>query len=219
VTRRFRTRFRGRHRRAPSGIPVGPEDADTLWFDLADGSTVLLRPIHPGDKEALAEGFQRLSEQTRYQRFLAPMARLTPRQVKYLTEIDQVNHFAWVAGRRDASGTDHGLGVARYVRVPGGAAAAEFAVVVADDAQGLGLGTLLVESLMVVAADRGLASLEGLCFAENHIMLHVLGRLGARITTDSPGVLMTTTPLPAPISLKWRVRRALRSVARRAAAR
>jgi acetyltransferase len=195
---------------------VDRNDRDMVWFDARDGTPVALRPIHPEDKQALAEGFARLSEQTRYQRFLAPMARLTERQVQYLTEVDHVNHFAWVAGRRDTDGVDHGLGVARYVRSGPDSETAEFAVVVADDAQGLGIGTLLVEALVVVAADHGLRSLEGLCFADNHVMLHMLERLGARISTDSPGVLKTATPLPAPITLGWRARRALRSVARRA---
>lgn len=217
MSRRRRVRYRGGFRRAPAGVPVGPEDRCTAWFDLADGSTVLLRPIEPGDKTALAEGFARLSERTRYQRFMAPMSRLTARQAKYLTEIDQVNHFAWVAGRRDAAGTDHGLGVTRYVRLPDAPQRAEFAVVVADDAQGIGLGRLLVEALAVVAADRGLTALEGLCFAENHAILHLLGRLGTKVSVDSPGVLKTTTPLPARISLGWRARRKLRRVARMAA--
>lgn len=213
---RGRVRFRGRHRRTPAGIPVGPADRDMLWFEVRDGSPIALRPIHPEDRAALAEGFARLSDQTRYQRFLAPMARLSEHQVRYLTEVDHVNHFAWVAGRRDRDGADHGLGVARYVRGSAAADTAEFAVVVADDAQGIGIGTVLLEALTVVAVDQGLTALEGLCFADNHVMLHMLERLGAEIATDSPGVLKTTTPLPAPISMGWRARRALRSVARRA---
>lgn len=218
MTRGAVARLRSGPGRRPAGIPAGSDDHDVVWLRLRDGALVLVRPIRPEDRAALVEGFSHLSEASRYQRFLAPMARLSTRQARYLTEIDQVGHVAWVAGARVADGSDRGLGVARFVRKPDVPSTAEFAVVVAEDAHGRGIGTLLLEVIAVIAAFRGVRDLEGLCFAENHTILHMLGKLGASFTADGPGVVKAVIPLPAPVTLGRRARRALRRAARRAGA-
>ncbi len=205
--------------RRPVGVPAGPDDRGVLWFRLRDGGTVLIRPIRPADRAALSEGFAHLSKTSRYQRFLAPMARLSARQLQYLTEIDQVGHVAWVAGSRNPDGSDRGLGVTRFVRHPDDPATAEFAVVVADDAHGRGIGTLLLEVVAVIAHRGGGRRLEGLCFAENHTIQHMLGKLGAAFKAEGQGVVKATVPLPAPVTLGLLARRAIRRAARRAGAR
>jgi acetyltransferase len=142
------------------------------------------------------------------------MARLSARQLTYLTEIDQVGHVAWVAGIRQPDGGDHGVGVARFVRDPADPSSAEFAVVVADDAQGRGIGTLLLEVIAVIAASRKVRLLTGLCFAENRTIQHMLSKLGASFSMDGPGVVTAAVPLPAPVSLGRAARRAVRRAAR-----
>jgi hypothetical protein len=62
---------------------------------VTTGKTLLIRPISNEDKQLLREGFERLSERSRYQRLLSP-------QERSLVAID-----------RD---TNQGVGVARYVR-------------------------------------------------------------------------------------------------------
>jgi hypothetical protein len=44
---------------------------------LRDGSRVAIRPIEPDDREMLAEGFGRLSPESRYRRFFTPMPALS----------------------------------------------------------------------------------------------------------------------------------------------
>ena len=41
---------------------------------LRDGAAVVIRPIEPEDREAIVEGFERLSPESRYRRFFGPMA-------------------------------------------------------------------------------------------------------------------------------------------------
>src|SRR6266480_2626266 len=79
---------------------------------LTDGTRMLVRPITPDDKGLLVEGFSHLSPETRFRRFLGYMDKLRPPLLRYLTEIDYVDHFAWVGLDAD---TGHGIGVARYV--------------------------------------------------------------------------------------------------------
>ncbi|NQV06561.1 GNAT family N-acetyltransferase [bacterium] len=192
----------------PPDSPLPRDERDVVWLSL-DGFPVGLRPIHPDDKSALIEGFGRLSEQTRYQRFLAPMNSLSSRQIRYLTEIDHVNHFAWVAGTRSEDGAIKGMGVARFVRLAADPDVADFAVVVADDSQDRGVGTLLVHALTAVAHDHGIVRLTALALGENRRMVSILERIGGSFTPESPGVLASQVPLPAPIDLDDETRDAL----------
>lgn len=207
-------RFLGR---LPPAERRRPRDDEVVWFTLGGGEQVGVRPIHAEDRPALLEGFAELSGESRYQRFLGAMDHLTERQAAYLTDVDQVDHFAWVGGKVDEDGTEHGLGLARYVRVRGEPDAAEVAVVVADDFHGRGLGTLLVSALVPVAADHGVRRLIGYLFATNEPMLHVFTALGATVAADSPGVLKATVQLDAArVTLETRACRTLGAVARQA---
>jgi RimJ/RimL family protein N-acetyltransferase len=167
-----------------------------VWFADHEGLVVGLRPIHPDDKPALLEGFERLSDESRYQRFLSPVDRLTSGEVRYLTEIDHVNHFAWAAGIRRGDGEEIGVGVGRYVRDGDDPSSAEMSVVVADDYQGRGIGTLLTHALLAVAWDRDIEFVTGCLFEDNAPMLRILERLGATVSRDAPAILRGRLRLP-----------------------
>lgn len=153
---------------------------------LRDGSQALVRPILPSDKDALAAGLDRLSNESRYRRFLRPVARLSDRELRYLTEIDYTNHFAWVAA--DPFDQNRGYGVARYVRDPKDPEVAEAAVAIVDDWQGRGLGTILVQVLVATARENGIRVFRGWVLGENREMLGPLERIGATRVADH-GVL------------------------------
>ena len=73
---------------------------------LRDGSRVRIRQGHRADRELLLRGFERLSSESRYRRFLVPVAALTDEMVRYLTEIDHHDHEAMIAStRRRARGS------------------------------------------------------------------------------------------------------------------
>jgi RimJ/RimL family protein N-acetyltransferase len=140
---------------------------------LRDGSSVQIRPIEPEDRESLRAGFDRLSERTRYLRFQAPLPNLSEQQLAYLTDVDHHNHEALVALDPEH---DEGVGVARFVRV--GDDVAECAIVVADDWQGRGLGTVLLDRLAERAREEDIARFTALVLAENADALRLLERLG-----------------------------------------
>lgn len=150
---------------------------------LADGTPVRLRPVLPGDKQQLLEGFRRLSPESRYRRFMAAMEELSPQQLAYLTEIDYVNHYAVIADAPDEPGAP-GLGVARYIRDPADPSVAEAAVVVIDDFQGRGLGSLLLHTLGAVALENRITRFRAYFLADNVIVRTLLERLGARFFVD-----------------------------------
>ena len=164
-------------------------DEPIVWFEMPGGLHVGLRPIHPDDRDALVEGFRALSEDSRYHRFLTPMSRLSDSQARYLTELDQVNHFAWGIGIRDPGGEIQGIGVARYVRDTSEEGTAEVAVAITDSYQGLGLGSLLVRALAVVATTHGIERLIGFMLGDNRPMVRIFQGIGAGFVNVGPGLV------------------------------
>jgi RimJ/RimL family protein N-acetyltransferase len=171
-----------------------PQD-DARELALRDGTRILVRPILPEDKQALREGFDRLSGRSRYRRFLTPLEHLSDRQLRDLTEVDYVDHMAWVAV--DPSRPERpGIGVARYVRLPEEPTAAEAAVTVLDEYQGRGIGTILLGLLAGSARAHGIRCFRGYVLAENAPMMEVLQGLGARVAQDGT-LLRIEVPIPA----------------------
>ena len=146
---------------------------------LEDGTLVHLRLIGPEDKALIAEGFARLSPESRYRRFFAAKRQLTPAELRYFTEFDGTNHLAIGAVHVRADGSEEGLGVARFVRLPDEPNVAEAAVVVVDDYQNRGLGHLLLLRLVAAARERGVMRFRATTLADNPAARALMEDLGA----------------------------------------
>jgi len=160
---------------------------------LRDGTKVLLRLIVPEDRALLDKGFQRWSPTSRYARFLAPKTTLTADELTYLTVVDQENHFAMGAIREDGDGKVEpvGLGIARFIRLPGLHATAEAAIAVADEAQGRGLGKLLFLRLCAAAAERGLERFQCEVLGSNTGMAALIETISPERTIEVGGGVMS----------------------------
>lgn len=162
---------------------------------LSDGTPVLIRPVLPEDKARLLDGFERLSEQTRYRRFMSHIHKLSEQQIVYFTEIDYRDHFAWAAFLDEP--TYPAIGVARYVRTPEDPEAAELAVVVVDDHQRRGVGRLLLEQLTQSAIDNEIKYFRGQLLADNRPAIDGLRKIGAR-TSFQAGTMQFEIELTTP---------------------
>jgi GNAT superfamily N-acetyltransferase len=111
---------------------------------LRDGSVVTVRPVRPDDRDLFRSGFERMSGESRYRRFMSHKKALSERELDFFTRLDHDLHEA--IGALDAS-TGEGAGVARMHRRPDDPSIAEAAVTVVDDWQGKGLGGVLLERL------------------------------------------------------------------------
>jgi hypothetical protein len=161
---------------------------------LADGTTVAIRPLGPGDGNMLAAGFDRLSDLSRYRRFLSPVPRLTSSMLTFLTSVDGINHRAWGAMIDEPAGPV-GAGVVRWVRSSKDPAVADMAVTVIDDYQGRSLGALLQDIAVIDAFAFGIERFEGVVLGENIASRRMLARGGARLRPEGGGVLAFTLEL------------------------
>jgi GNAT superfamily N-acetyltransferase len=168
--------------------------AHGVVFALDDGSRLRIRQVQQTDSGLLLRGFERLSPESRYRRFLAPMPELTGRMVRYLTNVDHRDHEAVVA--LDAE-TGEGIAVGRYVRSPERPHVAEVALTVTDDWQGRGVGTLLLRVLCARAREDGITSFTAVMLAQNKQMMDLLEELGpVRVLDREAGAVEVEVPVP-----------------------
>jgi GNAT superfamily N-acetyltransferase len=167
---------------------------------LTDGQRVQLRLIRPSDKEMLREGFELLSADSRYARFMSPKSRLTETELEYLTDVDGVNHFAMGAVRRRFVSTDQGIGSARFVRLVDQPDTAEPAVTVLDEFQGKGLGSILLQRLIEAAWERDVRWFVSELLAENKASKRMMESLSPEVKFrhSGDGALVATLPVPEP---------------------
>ena len=157
---------------------------------LRGGGEYTIRPIHPDDAEMLKKLVRELSPQSRYFRFVSAIAELPPAMLARFTLIDYDREMALVAVVKERVANEDGemaeteriVGVSRYITNPD-RTSCEFALVVADDFNGKGLGSRLMESIMDVAREKGLAEIEGLVLANNTSMLKLMRGLGYTVKT------------------------------------
>ena len=57
---------------------------------------LLIRPIAPSDKPLLVAGLRALSPESAMKRFLSPKVSFSAAELRYLTEVDQRDHIAYV---------------------------------------------------------------------------------------------------------------------------
>ncbi len=158
-----------------------PSHLVSRWA-ASDGATLEIRPIR-GDDEPLEQAFvDRLSRDTSYRRLLSGRTP-QPDEIARWTHVDYDREMALVAvDARDES--PRMCGVTRYVRE--GDDAAAFAIVLADDWQGRGLGTALLRALVDAARAAGIRTLRDITLSTNLAMIGLARRLGFTIA-HAPG--------------------------------
>src|SRR3954463_12036636 len=170
-------------------LSVEEQAAGAVDVILRDGGTLRLRPPAgagaalgwgpPGaaDADAVPRFLEELSERSAYLRFHG-IRRLDRAVVESLLEPDWVETGSlagWLGDRI--------VGLANYVRLRD-PVAAEAAFVVADDEQGRGIGTRLLEQLATRAAETGITRFVAQMMAENQAMLSVFAGAGFDVVRE-----------------------------------
>lgn len=153
---------------------------------LKDGTVVHLRPIRPDDAPGLVALFDRLSQQTAYQRFFSVLKRLPPAYARVFANVDYRQRLAIVAERETPAGSEL-ICVGRYEPADATELApgivptvvptiVEVAFVVQDGWQGRGLGSILLDEVLRAGLARGVQRFRAFVLADNYRMLGLLAR-------------------------------------------
>jgi acetyl coenzyme A synthetase (ADP forming)-like protein len=154
-------------------LPPAYPSAWILDVALRDGGIVRIRPIRPDDGEKLQNMVRKMSSQSAYHRFFRVKRELDPDELYYFTHLDYETRMAFVAVHEDEI-----LGVGRFDREAADSHSAEVAFAVADEHQGRGLGTQLLQQLTAYSRELGVTQFRAFVLADNHAMLRVFRNAG-----------------------------------------
>jgi acetyltransferase len=152
-----------------------PSKYVTPWR-LDDGTEVILRPIRPEDEPIELEFIRNLSAETSRYRFFHVIKDLPHDALVRFCNIDYEREMAFVAETRQGERRLE-IGVARLI-LEANRKKGEFAVVVADKYQGMGLGTKLTDMLIDVAREKDIDIMYGRIMSENVKMIRLSEKLG-----------------------------------------
>lgn len=170
----------------PPALPPRGCGPASIRTRLTDGRPVCLRMVEPADEARLRQGIARLSPRSRYLRFFSGAAAPPDRVIERLVDVDGVLHVAWGALDTTLPG-EPAIGVVHAIRPDAGDQTAEFAIAVIDDYHGLGVGRLLVATLLLdLCGDAGAPEvLDAVVLTENRAAIDFMLRLGAdRVAFD-----------------------------------
>ena len=151
-------------------------------ISLSDGRSATLRPIRPEDGPLKAEMLGSLSQETQYFRFFEYIPQVTQAMLRRFTQIDYDREIAIVAelegdGHRVMAG--EGRLMIDVLNNTG-----EFAILIADPWQSLGLGKQLTDYMIEIARARGLDHIHANVLKINTRMIQVLKQRGFHIRTE-----------------------------------
>jgi acyl-CoA synthetase (NDP forming)/GNAT superfamily N-acetyltransferase len=151
------------------------EPSESPWASsvvLGSGDTAFIRPLTRDDRPALAEFHRRQSPESIYRRFFSPKPELSAKELDHFTAVDMVDRAALAVESHDEF-----IAWASYERWPG-RNEAEAAFMVADDRQGEGIATLLLEHLAAIARSNGIERFTAEVLGDNRAMLAVFAKAG-----------------------------------------
>jgi acetyltransferase len=173
-----------REDRPKPAIQPYPEKYVGPWT-LPDGAEVCIRPIRPEDEPLMVAFNKTLSPESIYLRYFHPVAAsqlITHEQLARMCFIDYDREMALVAEREGAEGK--AIVALGQITKLHGSNDAEFAVLVSDEYQRIGLGTELLRRLLDFGRDEGLDRVVAEILPENEGMKRICTRLGFTMKHD-----------------------------------
>ena len=178
-------------RTPPFRFGNGPCGPHAIHTELENGQPICIRTIEPADEQRMRAGIARMSPRSRYLRFFSGAAAPPDWVIERLIEPDGHLHIAWGAIDTAAPGQP-AIGAVHAIRPRADDRSAEFSVAVVDEYHGLGLGKLLVATILLDARAEGLACFNAHTLAENRQAIDFVRSLGAQ-RVGSDGVTLEYT--------------------------
>lgn len=162
-----------------------PAQYEQVW-QTEKGNVVGIRPIMPEDEHMMIEFHKKLSEDSVYMRYFSNL-KLTQRiahdRLIRVCHIDYDREMVLIATHRLADGTDEVIAAGRLSSVHG-RKSAEYSLLVADEFQGHGIGTKLLNELIRIGKDEGLETIEAYMLRTNSGIIKISERLGFKIKPE-----------------------------------
>jgi RimJ/RimL family protein N-acetyltransferase len=152
----------------------------------AHPASVSIRPIRPEDAPALERFYERLSDESRTRRFLAPSHGLSHTGSRTFCAADHAHREGFVAELATSDPSTSEI-VGHVCLEPDGDGSAEVAVAVADRLQGMGIGRRLVLAGVDWAAQAGIKRLSATAFSSNVRIIRLLKDLGLPVRLSWSG--------------------------------
>ncbi len=169
---------------------VYPDELRTT-MKTSDGAELIVRPIRPTDEEMMSDMFYDLSDQTIINRFFSMLKSMPHRKLQEFCCIDYENEMSVVVihGRSPKLKM---VGVGSYHLNPA-TNRAEVAFLVADDWQGKGIGTFLMQYLVKIAKSKKIAGFTAEVMRDNVAMIALMHKAGVppKSTQVDGGYLFT----------------------------
>jgi acetyltransferase len=165
----------------------------------------VIRPATPADAPAIQALVRSLSPTTRYSRFFSGVQELSPEWLARFSQArprQDVSLLVTVVreGPPGEPGPEETLvGMGQYAADPY-PERADFAVLVADEWQGLGIGRRLLHNLECIARAAGIERIEGEVLTHNSSMLGLAHAMGYQVRRNPESALFLHVSLPLPVA-------------------
>jgi acetyltransferase len=153
-----------------------PGEKYSRTVTLENGKEILLRPIRPEDEPMEAEMLKGLSDYSMNMRFFGYIPKVTHTWLTRFTHIDYDREMAIVAILEE-DGKEKMLGVVRIIE-DAWRETAEYAIVVADEWQKVGLGNIMTDFIMEIARKRKIKKVIASVLSTNEPMIHMFKSRG-----------------------------------------
>ncbi|MFN7117391.1 MAG: GNAT family N-acetyltransferase [Saprospiraceae bacterium] len=163
-----------------TGRSLTVETAQTLY--LPAGAAVKLRLIQPEDQRLIKEMFAGLSKETIYYRYFGYVPPITPEFLMRFACVNPEREVTIVAETK-VNGVRQIIGVVQVVK-DGDGTKAEFGILIADDWQKQGLGSLMTDFTRQVVANQGVQILYAHFMAINRGIAGLLQKQGFQVCRD-----------------------------------
>lgn len=171
---------------------------------VATPSSIRIRPIEPGDQDALLDFYAALSAESLALRFHGASIGILGRAAVFFCGPDheQREGFVAVLEEPDVRGASAPTIVGHLSLEPSGAHEVEMAVAVADAWQRQGIGRRLLQATMAWAERHGIVRLRASMLSTNVAILGLLRSMGRAVTLSMPGAGVVDATIDLPTVLR-----------------
>jgi GNAT superfamily N-acetyltransferase len=148
-------------------------------FDWKEKFHLRAGSVRPHNRKQISEGLRDMSPETIRNRFLGSKREFSEKELQYLTVLDGWNHYA--LGIEEREGKKRGVGIVRLVRSSHSETEGEIAITIIDEYHRLGLGSFLMDLIILAASERKFETLSFTFLPQNEAIQKLIHRVGTPI--------------------------------------